>query len=151
MNFLDWFTAIGAIASAVFTGWLAVTAKKEFSEARIAAQKAVDLERSKWAAQLSQRFFGPEFREMRAVIDVDASHLDGLIDWISREDERLTECLNLFELIAYLESSTQIQWGDVQAIFCYYLRCLKRHAVLLNYISNEANSYEHLKRLLDRI
>lgn len=143
--------AIGAVAAAWFTGWLAVTAKRELSDARIAAEKAVKLEQSKWAAQLSERFFGSQFREVREVIDVDEKGSAPLQKWIREEDERLTECLNLFELIAYLEESKQITWEDVQAIFCYYLRCLKSHEALRNYLRLPNKSYEKLERLLEKI
>ncbi len=46
------------------------------------------------------------------------------------------------------KSTRQLRYADVNALLGYYLGCIVRHQQLRKYISNERNSFEHLRTLL---
>jgi len=50
--------------------------------------------------------------------------------------------------MAYLQTSRQLSRRDVQALFGYYLECLKRHREVVEYIRNKEKGYEYLRKSL---
>ena len=50
--------------------------------------------------------------------------------------------------MAYVQSSKQLSRRDVEALFSYYLGCLKRHPEAAAYIRNPAKGYENLRKQL---
>jgi len=60
-----------------------------------------------------------------------------------------TDYLNFFEYIAYLQERGQLDQRDVDAMFDYYLRSLKRHPEICEYAGQ--NGFERLKSLLATI
>jgi hypothetical protein len=56
--------------------------------------------------------------------------------------------LNFFEFVAYLQSEGQLLERDVQALFGYYLECLKRHQTVLEYIQKKEKGFDYLRKLL---
>ncbi|HSZ63113.1 MAG TPA: hypothetical protein VK828_15025 [Terriglobales bacterium] len=67
---------------------------------------------------------------------------------VSEEASELTDYLNFFEFVAYLESSRQLDEADVRALFSYYLDCLKKHKEVAAYIQNQEKGFEYLRRNL---
>lgn len=65
---------------------------------------------------------------------------------VIEEKAAFTDYLNFFEYVAFLKKSKQLRNRDVEALFDYYLKCLKRHDRVRTYIDN--NGYEHLSHLL---
>lgn len=136
--------------TAVATVVLALIARKGFKQGNETAEQAVRLERAKWAAQLSLQFFSEQFRSVREALDEPAAAA-ALSQMVKAEDERLTEFLNFFELVAYLLKSGQILRDDLRAVFGYYLPRFSVHAELRDYIRKPQNSYEQLNALLDSL
>jgi hypothetical protein len=66
----------------------------------------------------------------------------------TEETSELTDYLNFSEFVAYLESSRQLEEADVQALFSYYLDCLKRHKEVAAYIQNQEKGFEYLRQNL---
>ena len=105
-------------------------------------------ERARWVESLYSRFF--EKDELKAVRDEldcvkDAPQASALV---TNESAKFTDYLNFFELVAYLQSSKQVSEADVEALFGYYLDCLRRHRAVLDYIRREDTGFEYLRRLL---
>jgi hypothetical protein len=50
--------------------------------------------------------------------------------------------------VAYLQSSKQLSEADVQALFSYYLGCLKKHEEIAAYVQNPENGFEYLREIL---
>ncbi len=67
---------------------------------------------------------------------------------VIREEADFTDYLNFFEFIAFLKTSKQLKSSEIEALFGYYLDCLNRHDRVRQYISNPANGYEGLSKLL---
>jgi hypothetical protein len=74
--------------------------------------------------------------------------LDSVNEIVIREDPAFTDYLNFFEFIAFLKASKQLKDSEIEAIFGYYLDCLKSHDRVRHYISNPENGYEGLADLL---
>ena len=105
-------------------------------------------ERARWAEDMYTRFF--EKAELKTVRDIlDCAPGDAAVSsLVTKEATALTDYLNFFELVAYLQSSKQLAEVDVQALFSYYLGCLKRHPEVAAYIRNEEKGFEYLRRVL---
>jgi hypothetical protein len=67
---------------------------------------------------------------------------------VTREASSWTDYPNFFEFMAYLQTSKQLSRRDVQALFGYYLECLKRHREVVEYIRNKEKGYEYLRKSL---
>ena len=67
---------------------------------------------------------------------------------VAKESAAWTDYLNFFEFMAYLQSSKQLSRRDVDALFSYYLGCLKKHPEAAAYIRNPAKGYENLRKQL---
>jgi len=105
-------------------------------------------ERARWAESLYARFF--EKGELKKVRDqLDCTRDDPKVaELVTKESSEWTDYLNFFEFVAYLQSTKQLSGQDVQALFGYYIECLKRHSALLKYVQKEEKSFDYLRRLL---
>jgi hypothetical protein len=105
-------------------------------------------ERARWAENLYARFF--ERSELKTIRDtLDCSPGDPAVrQLVTEESAALTDYLNFFEFVAYLKSSKQLAEADVEALFKYYLDCLRLHSEVAGYIRNRAKSFEYLRKIL---
>lgn len=105
-------------------------------------------ERARWAESLYARFY--ERAELKLTRDkLDCASGDPVVaELVTKEASELTDYLNFFEFVAYLESSRQLEEADVQALFSYYLDCLKRHKEVAAYIQNREKGFEYLRQNL---
>jgi hypothetical protein len=105
-------------------------------------------ERARWAETLYTRFFEkPELKTVRDQLD-SASGDARVARLVSEESAALTDYLNFFEFVAYLESSKQLSKTDVRALFGYYLDCLQRHHDVVGYVQNKEKGFEYLGKIL---
>lgn len=105
-------------------------------------------ERARWAESLYARFYEKE--ELKVVRDLlDCSPGDRQVSELVRsEPAGWTDYLNFFEFVAYLQSSKQLSKHDVEALFRYYLDCLKKHLEVEAYIRDEKKGHEYLRGIL---
>ena len=108
-------------------------------------------ERARWAESLYARFY--ERSELKALRDqLDCAPGEPLIaSLVAAEPSTLTDYLNFFEFVAYLQSSKQLSYSDVQAMFGYYLECLRRHKEVVEYIYNKEKGFEYLRKILSHV
>lgn len=105
-------------------------------------------ERARWAESLYSRFFErPGLKTVRDLLDSEAPD-PRVKDLVTKEGSDWTDYLNFFEFVAYLQSQGQLLDRDVQALFGYYVECLKRHEAVLEYIRDKAKGFDYLSRLL---
>ena len=106
------------------------------------------LERAKWASSLYDKFYeATTLKKMRDRLDC-VNDMDSVNEIVIREESTFTDYLNFFEFIAFLKTSKQLKNSEIDALFGYYLDCLKRHDRVKQYISNPENGYEGLANLL---
>jgi hypothetical protein len=110
------------------------------------------LERTRWISSLYEKFYeGTALKRVREILDSSPSS-DQIFALINRPGgSDFTDYLNFFEHIAYLQETKQVGKRDVEAIFDYYLRCLKRHPEVWEFITNPENGYEKLRALLENL
>ena len=107
-------------------------------------------ERARWAESLYARFFErPELKATRDKLDCAAGD-PGVGQMVTEESAALTDYLNFFEFVAYLQSSKQLQESDVEALFGYYLDCLRKHREVVAYVRDQQKGFEYLSRMLSR-
>jgi hypothetical protein len=105
-------------------------------------------ERARWAEGLYARFYEkPELKKVRDQLDCVAGDA-GVASLVSEESSALTDYLNFFEFVAYLKSSKQWSESDVEALFGYYLNCLRRHKEVVAYLRDKDKGFEYLRKLL---
>lgn len=105
-------------------------------------------ERARWAEGLYTRFYEkPELKKVRDQLDCVAGDA-GVASLVSEESSALTDYLNFFEFVAYLQSSKQLSRTDVQALFGYYLDCVRRHKDVVGYIRNKEKGFEYLSKII---
>ncbi len=108
------------------------------------------LERAKWITALCEKFFEADaLKPVREKLDdeePDSAVITGLIE---AQPSNFTDYLNFFEFVAILKHSGQMTDKDVQDLFDYYLRSLKKHNQVTAYVHDKKNGFEHLRRLLD--
>lgn len=105
-------------------------------------------ERARWAEGLYTRFYEkPELKKVRDQLDCVAGDA-GVASLVSEESSALTDYLNFFEFVAYLQSSKQLSRTDVHALFGYYLDCLRRHKDVVGYIRNKEKGFEYLSKII---
>ncbi len=152
--------AIGQLLSGIGIFFLLITAWVAYKNYIYHTQ----LERLKWLQQLFESFYSSDrYKSVRQQIDFD--DFAGLLALLRRSDSEprelrreeriqvdlLTDYLNFFEWIAYLESKEQLTFEDVDAMFNYYLKRLLQvdpDRQLRRYIRD--NGFERLHRLLNR-
>jgi hypothetical protein len=105
-------------------------------------------ERARWMEGLYARFYEkPELKTVRDQLDCAPGDAT-IADLIRNETSALTDYLNFFEFVAYLKSSKQVSETDMQALFGYYLNCLRRHKNLVAYIQNKEKGFEYLSKIV---
>ena len=105
-------------------------------------------ERARWAESLYSRFFEREdLKHVRDLLDCNSGDPQ-VSELVTTETSSWTDYLNFFEFMAYLQTSKQLSGRDVQALFGYYLECLKRHREVVEYIRNKEKGYEYLRKSL---
>jgi hypothetical protein len=72
-------------------------------------------------------------------------------DLVKAEGPGFTDYLNFFELLAYLHKSEPISTQEVSGVFDYYLKSLKRHKDVADYIATPSKGFETLNELLNTI
>ncbi|HUH62000.1 MAG TPA: hypothetical protein VLZ50_03335 [Terracidiphilus sp.] len=108
-------------------------------------------ERAKWAIQLYEKFYESDhYRTMRDNFDCSADG-QAVRDIIESEDSAFTDYLNFFETVAFLVTRKQLSKDDVLSLFHYYLRCLKRHRSVMNYLNEREKGFEHLNEFLNKV
>lgn len=117
---------------------------------RIYRRKSV-LERATWLSHLYSKFYeAPDLKRIRKVLDDNPSDAPEVEELVRTENSDLTDYLNFFEFMAYLEGSRQLSRKDVEALFDYYLRLLSKHKDVRRYVLDDRNGYGYLKRLVAR-
>jgi hypothetical protein len=129
---------IGSYIAGVFAAFWAVLVYRSNSRR----------ERARWAENLYSRFYEKE--ELKLVRDMlDCGPGDKQVaELVRSESAAWTDYLNFFEFVAYLQSSKQLSKQDVEALFRYYLDCLKKHPDAESYIRDKEKGYEYLQRIL---
>jgi hypothetical protein len=84
------------------------------------------------------------------VLDDNPPDAPQVEELVRNEDPDLTDYLNFFEFMAYLEARGQLSRRDVVALFDYYLRLLSKHKDVRRYVLDDRNGYGYLKKLLPR-
>src|SRR5262245_43176578 len=151
--------AIGQFLSGIGIFFLLITAWVAYKNYVYNTQ----LERLKWLQQLFESFYNSDrYKSVRQQIDFD--DVKGLLTLLQRSDsepgglrreervqvDELTDYLNFFEWIAFLETKEQLTFEDVDAMFNYYLKRLlqvDQDQQLRRYIRD--NGFERLHRLLN--
>jgi hypothetical protein len=86
------------------------------------------LERATWLSSLYSKFYeAPDLKRMRKALDDNPPDAPEVEELVRNEDPDLTDHLNFFEFMAYLEARGQLSKRDVAALFDYYLRLLSKH------------------------
>lgn len=155
MDVRDWAAVISAGATAAIAGTAIMAA--------IRYRHQSSLERMKWLQQLYDNFYNSErYKQVRQLIDFD--DLEALIQLLRKSDaaprelraedrdrvDQLTDYLNFFEWIGYLEKERQLTIKNIDTMFKYYLvRSMQvdGHQALRKYIKD--HGYEELHRLLN--
>lgn len=105
-------------------------------------------ERARWAESLYSRFYEKdELKRVRDLLDCEPGTRQ-VSEMVNVESSAWTDYLNFFEFVAYLQSSKQLSKHDVEALFSYYLECLKRHPEVVAYIRKKEKGYEYLRKVL---
>jgi hypothetical protein len=109
------------------------------------------LERARWLSTLYSKFYeAPDLKRIRKALDEHPADAGEIEELVRCEDSDLTDYLNFFEFMAYLEERGQLKKGDVAALFDYYLRLLSKHKDVRKYVLDERNGYGYLKILMSR-
>lgn len=113
--------------------------------------RKVALERATWLSSLYSKFYeAPDLKRIRKILDDNPPGAPQVEELTRNEDPDLTDYLNFFEFMAYLEVRGQLGRRDVAALFDYYLRLLSKHKDVRRYVSDDRNGYGYLKKLLPR-
>ncbi len=108
-------------------------------------------ERAKWAIQLYEKFYESDhYGSMRDKLDCAADD-PTVREIVNSEDSAFTDYLNFFETVAFLVTRKQVSKNDVLELFHYYLRCLKRHRSVMNYLNNREKGFERLSDFLNKV
>lgn len=105
------------------------------------------LDRAKWMLNLYEKFYEqPRLKDVREILDSESGdkEVDSLVMKCPAD---FTDYLNFFEFVAYLEKQKQLTREEIKALFDYYIKCLKRHTRVINFIRE--NGYEDMQELLD--
>lgn len=105
-------------------------------------------ERANWARDLYTRFYEKnDLKAVREVLDCDSPSAEVTV-FIGGESPELTDYLNFFEFVAYLQVSDQLKKADVDDLFKYYLDCLKRHDAVRAHIKEPKKGFEKLRKIV---
>jgi hypothetical protein len=113
-------------------------------------RRSVRLEKAKWMKELYEKFY--ERSELKSVRDIlDGDDKQKISEMVSTEATQFTDYLNFFEFLGYLSESKQIGRGDIVGMFDYYLKNLRKHPTVLDYINDPAKGFEKLRALLKQV
>ncbi|HKE01814.1 MAG TPA: hypothetical protein VKE69_12435 [Planctomycetota bacterium] len=105
--------------------------------------------RSRWISTIYERFYEiGERRRIREILDTAADSED-VRALVETEEADFTDYLAFLEHVCYLLDAHQVEGDDVEALFEYYLSCLRRHSVVRAYVRNPELGYERLRRRLE--
>ncbi len=136
MDWKDVISAIGTIATVFAVVWAAFVYSKNSR-----------LERAKWLASLYEKFYEKgHLKAIRDKLDCDDEVSFDISKLIREESADFTDYLNFFEFVAFLKSSKQLKYEEVEQLFGYYLSCLNRRKDVRQYIGEK--DYELLNELL---
>ncbi len=106
-------------------------------------------ERAKWAVQLFEKFYESDhYKEVREKLDSTADQ-PPVKELVKQEGAEFTDYMNFFELVAYLAATKQLSSSDVMTLFEYYLRTMKRHRSVMDYLNRREKGFERLSTLLN--
>ena len=98
--------------------------------------------------QLYEKFYeANNYKRIRQVLDCDpgSKEVNGLVQ---SEEAEFTDYLNFFEFVAFLAESGQLTAQQVDTLFSYYLKNLKKHAPVQDYVNDQRKGFEKLRKLL---
>ena len=135
----DIFTIVGAVAAVV----LALSVVAAFMQ----YTRGLKVQRAQWLVDLFGRFYERgAYQEVRGLIE--GSEKGQLLSAANDDpdlEQKLTDYLNFFELVAYLEGIGELKRQDVDAMFKYWIDNL---GTLQPYLKKY--DYENLVQLLGR-
>lgn len=100
--------------------------------------------------ELYEKFY--ERSELKSVRDIlDGDDKQKISEMVNREDADFTDYLNFFEFLGYLSESKQIGRTEIVGMFDYYLKNLRKHSTVLDYINEPAKGFEKLRALLKQV
>jgi hypothetical protein len=136
-------TEIAAVIGAVAGLILALSALPALYQYRINYRA----QRARWISDLSRRFYeGDGFKEIRRLVEPsEKSEFLAAIDEDPDLEQKWTDYLNFFELIAYLEDIGELNDRDVDAMFRYWLDALSKYHDYLQ-LYHYGNLVELLKK-----
>jgi hypothetical protein len=109
------------------------------------------LERVTWLSSLYTKFYeAPDLKRIRKLLDENPPDAPAVEELARCEDADLTDYLNFYEFMAYLEACNELSRKDVEALFDYYLRLLSKHKDVRRYVWEDRNGYGYLKKLMAR-
>jgi hypothetical protein len=112
--------------------------------------QSAKLERSRWMKELYEKFY--EHDELKKTRDLlDGGDSDEISRFVHDEPPAFTDYLNFFEFLGYLYESGQIKLEEIRGMFDYYLKNLREHPAVLNYINAPAKGFEKLRALLKQV
>jgi hypothetical protein len=118
--------------------------------AALTYRRNANTKRAEFLLQLHQAFFVDDtYKPFRTLLDdqSDAAIAERRNE-VAQESPALTDFLNFFEMIAYLEQCKTLQAKDFEALLGYYLHLLKADPIVSGYVADKHNSFEHLSRRL---
>ena len=111
------------------------------------------LKRAEWLSQLHAKFYeSPAYKRIRHLLDYQPdpqfAELRSAITQGGHDEcaEAFVDYLNFFELVASLWKMGQVGRGEITMMFDYYLRNLKDHEFVMEFIKQEG--FENLQELL---
>ncbi|HEU5341731.1 hypothetical protein [Edaphobacter sp.] len=111
-------------------------------------KKARSLSRAKFLYDLHKDFFVDEtYRSALNHLDDSDNTIKGLVQ---KEDAKLLQLLNAFELVAYFVKTRELEEKDAEALLGYYLDCFQKHPSLSDYINDKSKSFETLRTFVSR-
>ena len=117
------------------------------------------LKKAEWIESLHAKFFeSANYKRIRGILDhenaADYENLKAAVvnptDAVEQIQlsESFVDYLNFFEFIASLPGLVQLEDREIALLFDYYIRLLKRHDFVMQFIRTEG--FEKLASLLDR-
>lgn len=89
------------------------------------------------------------YKPIREKLDCKSDAAD-VVELVTQEQAAFTDYLNFFEVVSFVASTHQLSEKDVLSLFHYYLRCLKRHTLVMKYLFDKGNGFEHLSGFLKK-
>jgi hypothetical protein len=108
-------------------------------------------ETARWMLQLYEKFYeGKDLKTMREALDCepDEYHRSEIAELVRAERPPFTDYLNFFELLGFLVESKQISKSNLEQLFEYYLRKMKGHKPVMDYINDPRHGFEQLRKLM---